>query len=88
MIFPKYTYNFEQKKTYLPVELEQAFKTWLLTSSFDMIKLESLDYDYTLEVSQAYISSLDKTFIEIYDLGIDKAFCLVSNYFLEVKTLV
>lgn len=88
MIFPKYNYTFEAKESYLPKNLEKSFQAWLLVSAFDMIKLESLDYDYTLEVSQAYIDSLDKTFIESNDLGIEKAFCLVSNYFLEVKTLV
>jgi hypothetical protein len=88
MIFPKYNYTFKAKESYLPKNLEKSFQAWLLASTCDWIKLESLDYDYTLEVAQAYISSLDKSFIEIYDLGIEKAFCLVSNYFLEVKSLV
>jgi hypothetical protein len=84
MIFPEYNYIFEQKEMYLPKELVKEFKHWLLKSSSDFEKLQTLDYDYTLEVSKQYLDSLDSLTIEKYDLGIEKAFCLVSNYFLDM----
>lgn len=78
-------YQFLEKSIYINPNIEKNINSWLDKQSLNLDKITSLDYDYTMALTIEYLNQFTDILLKTLDLDFVKTFCIITNYFLNLK---